>query len=139
MLAPEVAPAAVGADRRDVGRSVSVRSAMAATASSATAFSTACAGVGAPGERPVRGDEHRGHVERVEPAPLERLDDHVARARLVLARDLVGGQRPRDRHGAAEVVGVRRPEAGDRRAGLRPRRRGRRVRVDDAAEPRSAR
>ena len=82
---------------RSRSRAASERYALAATASSATAFSTASLDVGAPDERPVRGDERCGHRERVEAELRERLHDHRARPLLVVAVDLRGGQLPRHR------------------------------------------
>ena len=91
---------------------------------------------GAPGERTVRHDEDRRHLERVEGEAVERLDDHVAGLALVVAVDLFGAEYPRDRDGSVEVVRVGRPETRNGSPRLRPRRRERRVRVDDAAERR---
>ena len=46
------------------------------------------------------------------------LDDDPPRVAFVVRFDLGGRQRPGDRHGPEEMVGVRGPQAGDRSAGL---------------------
>ena len=110
------------------------RSAIAATASSAIAFSTACATSAPQVNGPCEATSTAGISSGSSPQALERLDDHVARLLLVVALDLVARQRARDGDRPAEVVGVRRAEARELAARLRPRGRERRVRVDDAAD-----
>ena len=84
-----------------------------------------------PGERPVTADEHARHALGV--AAFERLDDHVASSLLVRPLDLGLRERARDRDLAAKVVGMGRPEGGDRPLGLRPGGRPAGVGVDDGS------
>ena len=49
---------------------------------------------------------------------VESFNDDIAGFPFVSAPDFFGGHRPRDRHLAVKVVGMRRAEAGDRLSGL---------------------
>ena len=82
----------------------------------------------------MRTDEGGGQLERVELARLDRLDDHLARVRLVGPVDLRRGERARHGNRPVEMVGMGRAVAGELEPGLGPRGRVGRMRVDDAAD-----
>ena len=85
-----------------------------------------------PRERTVTGHERAGEGLRVE--VLEALHDDAAGAALVVASHFVRREEPRAGHVAMEVVGVRRPVAGDGAAGLGECGGVSGMRVDDAAD-----
>ena len=83
----------------------------------------------------MRPDQHGRHLQRIGDPGADRLDDDVAGLGLVGALDLGIGHLTRDGHRSAEVVRVRRPQAGDVASGLCERGGERGVRVDDPADP----
>ena len=124
MLAREVALEQIGVDRRR---------APAASASELRASSARPPRARSRSRPPARPSSPRrtarasatstaGSLERVEPAALERLHDHVARSLLVVAVDLRRRSAPRDGYRPVEVVRVRRAEAREARARPAPRR-----------------
>ena len=52
-------------------------------------------GILAPGEGAVAGAEHTGHIQRVDAAGFERLDDDLAGVLLVILVDFLRRQLPR--------------------------------------------
>ena len=114
MLATEVPPAQVIADRRDVGASTClVRSATAATSSSAIAFSTASSS-----RHPMRtaresATSTAGRSSGSSPrrSNVSTITSPVARSYSPSISSAVSVARDGD--GAVEVVRMRRPEAGD--------------------------
>ncbi len=84
-----------------------------------------------PGEGCVTGYKHTRNRHRVEVVPAEAANDHRAGIANVPFLYFVCAERFGDRDGAVKVIGVRRPETGNRSAGLGPGSCKLRVGVDD--------
>lgn len=69
-------------------------------------------GIFAPGEGAVAGAEHTGHIQRVDAAGFERLDDDLAGVLLVVLVNLSRRQLPRAGDRAVKIVGVGRAKGG---------------------------
>ena len=63
-------------------------------------------GILAPGKRPVAGAQHGGHMHRVDAAPGEGLQNHLAGVPLVILVNFFGRQLPRAGHRAVKIIGV---------------------------------
>ena len=87
----------------------------------------------APGKRRVPGHKHARNRHRVQFLRLEVLGNHRSGIPHIRLGHFFGGQRPGQRNLAMKIVRMRRPQAGNRPARLRPRRRKLRVRVHNAA------
>ena len=84
-----------------------------------------------PCERPVILDQNTRSMDGIQTG--ETADDDVARLLLIIPFDFFPGHGFRTGNIAVEIVGVRRPQARNIPAGLRPSRREGRMRVHHAA------
>ena len=91
-------------------------------------------GILAPGEGAVAGAEHTGHMQRVDAAGFERLDDDLAGVLLVILVDFLRRQLPRAGDRAVKVIGVGGTEGGQVAPRLSKGYRVGRVGVHDAAQ-----
>lgn len=85
---------------------VRVKTAILATSSNTASVVDGLGGILAPGKRPVAGAQHGGHMHRVDAAPGEGLQNHLAGVPLVILVNFFGRQLPRAGHGPVKIIGV---------------------------------